>query len=389
MEADTHSKRERSLMSPVVIDADSHILEPLDLWQRYLEPRYRDRALRIETDTDGFQHWVINGKVCEYRYGVFGDMGAIGQKLEPYFTPGKVTYEEGCRLSPGGGDPHERIKVLDAEGIDKVLLYPSLGITWEQGCDDAEISAAYCRAYNNWLIDFCSACPQRLIPIAHVSMLDPGLASRELERAVKAGARGAMIRGYPSGDRPYGRPENDIFWATAQDLDVPVALHIGGNNRLTGHDLFDIKFGPGTWWVYVMFAADVQIGLISLMHGGVFERFPRLKAVLLESGCGWIGYWLDRMDETFENLGFSVSLKRPPSEYFARQCYITMEPDEKLAGAMVKHIGAGNFMWAADYPHSDGHRDAVAEVKATLADLNEVERALILGGTAERIYNLT
>ena len=86
--------------------------------------------------------WVINGKRCEYRYGVFGDMGAIGQKLERYFTPGAVTYEEGCRLSPGGTDAHECIKVLDAEGIDKVLLYPSLGITWEQGCDDADIATA-------------------------------------------------------------------------------------------------------------------------------------------------------------------------------------------------------------------------------------------------------
>ena len=236
-------------MKPLIIDADSHILEPMDLWQNYLEPRYRDQALHIETDDKGFQHWVINGKVCEYRYGVFGDMGAIGQKLEPYFTPGAVTYEEGCRLSPGGVDPHERVKVLDAEGIDKVLLYPSLGITWEQGCDSPQMSTAYCRAYNNWLIDFCSAYPDRLIPIAHVSMQDASLAAEELARAVKAGAKGAMLRAYPSGDRPYGRPENDVFWATAQDLDVPVALHIGANNRLTGHDLFDIKFGPGTWVV--------------------------------------------------------------------------------------------------------------------------------------------
>ena len=124
------------------------------------------------------------------------------------------------------------------------------------------------------------------------------------------------------------------------------------------------------------------------MHGGVFERFPRLKTVLLESGCGWIGYWLDRMDETYEHLGFSVPLKRPPSEYFVRQCYITMEPDETLACAMVEHLGADNFMWAADYPHSDGHRNAVDGVRATLAELNEPDRAKILGGTAARLYNL-
>jgi hypothetical protein len=71
----------------------------------------------------------------------------------------------------------------------------------------------------------------------------------ELTRAVKAGAKGAMLRGYPSGDRPYGHPDNDVVWAVAQDLEVPVALHIGRNSHLIGHDLFDIKFEPGTWWV--------------------------------------------------------------------------------------------------------------------------------------------
>lgn len=375
-------------MRPLVIDADSHVLEPIDLWQNYLEPEYRDRALHIEKDAKGWEQWIVNGKPYSYRHGVFGDMGAIGQELERYFTPGQVTYEEGIRLSPGGWDPHERIKVLDQEGIDKVLLYPSLGITWEGGCDDAEVANAYCRAYNNWLIDFCQPYPERLIPIAHVSLMDAKLGSEELARAVRSGAKGGMIRAYPSGDRPYGHPDNDLLWATFQELDVPVALHIGGNSNMAGRDLFDIKFGPGTWWVYVMFAADVQIGITSLFHGAVFERFPRLKVALLESGCGWIAYWLDRMDDTYEHMGFSTSLKQRPSEYFKGQCLITMDPDEKLAPDVIRHVGAQSFMWAADYPHSDGHRNAVEDVRATLKTLPEEDQRKILGGNAALSYNL-
>ena len=375
-------------MKPLVIDADSHVLEPQDLWQNYLEAQYRERALHIETDEHGFEHWVVDGKPFLYRHGVFGDMGAIGQDLEPYFTPGKVTYQEGRQLSPGGFDPHERVKVLDQEGIDKVLLYPSLGITWEGGCQDADLATAYCRAYNNWLIDFCAPYPERLVPIAHISLLDPGQGAGELARAVKAGAKGAILRGYPSGDRPYGHPDNDVFWAAAQDLDVPVGLHIGGNNHLTGHDLFDIKFGPGTWWVYVMFSVDIQIGLASLLQGGVLERFPHLKFVLLESGCGWIPYWLDRMDETFESLGFSTALKQHPSEYFKRQCMITMEPDEALATSTIKQIGAQSVMWAADYPHSDGHWNAVTAVKESLHEFSEPEQRQVLGENAAAAYKL-
>ena len=147
-----------------IIDADSHILEPSDLWQKYLEPEYRDCALRLEKDDQGWDQWVIDGKPWGYRHGVFGDMGAIGRDLEPHFTPGVVSYEEGIAFAPGGWDPRERLAVLDKEGIDKVVLYPSLGITWEGGCTDPELGDAYCRAYNNWLLDWCSEAPDPASP---------------------------------------------------------------------------------------------------------------------------------------------------------------------------------------------------------------------------------
>ena len=375
-------------MSQLVVDADSHVLEPKDLWQTYIEPRFLDRAPRIEVDSDGWEQWVIDGKPYSYRHGVFGDMGAIGKDLKRYFTPGAVTYEEGCRLSPGGWDPRERVKVLDEESIDKVLLYPSLGITWEGGCDDPELAAACCRAYNTWLIEWCIDYPDRLYPVAHASLKDPVQAALELKRTAEAGVRGAMVRAYPSGDRPYGHPDNDPFWTAAQDLNLPVALHIGGNPKMAGSDLFDVKFGAGTWWVYVMFAADTFIGLTSLFHGAVFERFPGLKTAALETGSAWVGYWLERMDETFENLKFSIPLKQRPSDYFKRQCWVTMEPDEELAITTIRHVGADNFMWAADYPHSDGQLDAVAKLKSTIEGLSTADQGKILGGNAERVYNL-
>ena len=375
-------------MGSLVVDADSHVLEPRDLWQTYIEPEYRERAPRIEDDANGWEQRVIDGKPYSYRHGVFGDMGPIGKDLERYFTPGVVTYDEGRELSPGGWDPHQRVVVLDEEGIDKVLLYPSLGITWEGGCSDPNMASAYCRAYNTWLIEWCSDYPDRLYPIAHLSLMDPIQAVLELKRAAHAGVRGAMVRAYPSGDRPYGHPDNDPFWTAAQKLDIPVALHIGGNSRMAGSDLFDIEFGAGTWWVYVMFAADTFIGLTSLFHGAVFERFPRLKTAVLETGSAWVGYWLERMDETFENLRFSTRLKQRPSDYFKRQCWITMDPDEELAIGTIRHVGADSFMWAADYPHSDGHLDAVSKLKSTIKELSKADQIKILGGNAERVYNL-
>ena len=375
-------------MQSPVIDADSHILEPIDLWQKYLEPKYQDRAMRIEKDSQGWEQWIVNGKPYSYRHGIFGDMGAIGQDLKRYFTPGQATYEEGRQLSPGGCDPHERIKVLDEEGIDTVLLYPSLGITWEGGCDDAELADAYCRAYNNWLIEWCGNYPDRLIAIAHISLMDPKAGAEELKRTVKAGAKGAMLRAYPSGDRPSGHPDNDVFWATAQELDIPVALHIGGAKELAGGEIADTRMGHNTWWNYVMFMTELQTGITSIMNGAVLERFPRLKIVLLESGCGWIAYWLSRMDETFDHTGFSTPLKQHPSEYFKRQCFITMDADEELASDMIRRVGAQSFMWAADYPHSDGHRNAAQSVRSVLKDLPQEDQARVLGDNAIEAYHL-
>ena len=371
-----------------IIDADSHILEPSDLWQKYLELEYRDRALRLEKDDKGWDQWVIDGKPWSYRHGVFGDMGAIGRDLEPHFTPGVVSYEEGIAFAPGGWDPKERLTILDKEDIDKVVLYPSLGITWEGGCTDPEMGDAYCRAYNNWLLDWCSESPDRLIPIAHVCLLDPELAAEEMKRAVAAGAKGIMLRAYPSGNRQYGDPANDRFWAQAEETGVPLALHIGGAPRMMGEELFDVKMGRSTWWIYVMFMSEVQLGFTTVMNGAVLERFPGIKMVLLESGCGWLPYWLDRMDDTFEHTGFSTALKLKPSEYFKRQCLVTMDADEELAAVSVAHVGAQSFMWAADYPHSDGHWDAVNSVRSTLKDLPEDDLNKVLGENARRIYGL-
>ena len=157
---------------------------------------------------------------------------------------------------------------------------------------------------------------------------------------------------------------------------------------MMGEELFDVKMGRSTWWIYVMFMSEVQLGFTTVMNGAVLERFPGIKMVLLESGCGWLPYWLDRMDDTFEHTGFSTALKLKPSEYFKRQCLITMDADEELAAVSVRHVGAQSIMWAADYPHSDGHWDAVNSVRSTLKDLPEDDLNKVLGENARRVYGL-
>src|SRR5262249_54294168 len=229
---------------PLVIDCDGHILEPPDLWERYLEPRHRDRAIRIRVGDDGYEYLEIAGARAQLpRQGQLGTLGGMGQRVadaarlrerarrggpQPEeirgIRPGpEATYLRGAAF--GTMDMKERIQLLDREGMDKAILYPTLGLLWEAELFDPELSAAYCRAYNRWIADFCRDSGGRLIPIAHLSLGDPGEAARELTRAVQDGCRGAFVCPFTITRVPHGDPRHDPVFAAAQDLDVPLAIH--------------------------------------------------------------------------------------------------------------------------------------------------------------------
>ena len=216
------------------IDADGHIMEPTDLWEKYLEPKYRDRALRLKIDEHGVEYLEINGKISLATYGGLAQFGGNGRpEVNAQLNmPGHPTFGESTL--PGAVDPHERIKVMDADSIDIAFLYPSLGIVWEQECDDAEIAAAYCRAYNNWMFDFCAPYPDRLKPIAHISLLDVGEAVKEARRVAKLGAKGTFLFAHPPWlhGRPFGHPDNDPYWA-----ELPRAQLASGDPRQPGREL--------------------------------------------------------------------------------------------------------------------------------------------------------
>ena len=203
------------------VDADGHILEPPDLWERYLEPKYRDRALRFVLDDDGLEELEIGGKrSLMSRRGFPSTLGAMGDPdLRAMQKDPERTY---LREAPFGSmDPNERLELLDAEGIDAAVLYTTVGLLWEAELDDPELSQAYTRAYNRWICEFCADSP-RLVPTAHLSLSDPKAAAAELERAVGEGAKGAYVAPFTHDGRPLGHPDNDPVFDAAQGLGVPV-----------------------------------------------------------------------------------------------------------------------------------------------------------------------
>ena len=204
------------------IDADGHILEPGDLWETYLEDRFKPRALRIRADQEGLEYLEIDGKKSVLTpSGALGIVGAMGDMdARP---SAERTYADNIPF--GASDPRERLELLEQENLQKALLYPSLGLLWRCEVEDAELADAYTRAYNRWIAEFCSDTDGRLVAIAQISMLDIDLAVAELERAVKDGCKGAWVPPFTHSKIPHGHADHDALWAKAQELDIPMALH--------------------------------------------------------------------------------------------------------------------------------------------------------------------
>lgn len=373
------------------VDADGHVLEPRDTWIKYLEPRYRERAIRIDHDAKGNEVLLIDGKSLEAVHGRLAALGGVEMDPAALLETGRYNYEVGC--PPGSYDPAARLAVLDAEGIDTVLLYPTIGICWEGHVQDAGLAHAYTEAYNRWLIDFCSHEPRRLIPIAHLNLLDVDLAVKEMRRARAAGCRGIYISPdmYARGRRRFDDPALDRFWATAQDLDMPIAFHVVVRDQPTTSYADPLeedgaRFGLFT---FAFLAIDVMAGFTELLTTGVLERYPRLKVAVLEAGANWISAWLDRLDHKFEVMKASTTLTMKPSEYFKRQCLVSADPDESITADVVRHVGAEYFIWASDYPHIDASMGVVHEMRERLASLPAADQRKVLGENAARFYGLT
>ena len=163
-----------------VVDADGHILEPLDLWDRYMDPNFRDRAPRIVKGGNGKERLVIEEHTVGTAQRGIGSIGAVGAR-QGVVAADTMEYKDG---KPGGFDPHKRVPDMDADGIDAAFLYPSLGL-FSGAIHDPALAAAVCRAYNRWLADYCSPYPDRLFGVAMLPMQDVGLAIAEMRFARK------------------------------------------------------------------------------------------------------------------------------------------------------------------------------------------------------------
>lgn len=330
-----------------LVSADSHIVEPPTLWTDRMEPRFRDRAPRIERGEKGDEF------VCE---GIAIPRKGIGlmATMKKYRDPDDLRFDMNGRwedVPAAAYDPLARIAELDREGIEAELIYTSLGLIMYT-IEDGDFQTACFRAFNDWLADFCSAAPRRLFGVAMIPPHSPERAVAELERCARLGLRGAMVSVDEDDDQSYSHPDYDRLWRAAAELNMPISLHVAASTesfRRTSNAFTDFSLG----FTPAMFT------IANMIFEGIFDRHPDLKVISVENDAAWPLAMLERMDDRFLRdqgwAGKSQGLAPGtiPSRVFREHVACSFMRDRT---AIVNRdiIGKGNIMWGSDYPHFDG-----------------------------------
>ena len=328
-----------------VLDSDIHVMEPADLWDRYLAPPYRGRVR-------GFYEFAL-----DMRIEVDGKvMPTVLATAERRATKEIVRTEEVYkRYVQGGWTSKLQLEAMDQEGVDVAVIYPSRGLCGVaiDGMDP-KLASAIAKAYNNWLYDFCREDPQRLLAAGMLNPFDIDDALVEARRCVKElGFKAMFLRPDLVNGRNWYEPYYEPLWATLEELDVPLGFHESQGPLLP--QVGD-RFGSNAMLRHTASHPFEQaLALMAFCGGGILARHPKLRVGFLEGNCSWVPFVLWRLDEHWARLGgvYAPELKMAPTEYFKRQCFVSVECDEEPAKYVIDWLGDNQIVFSTDFPHPD------------------------------------
>jgi uncharacterized protein len=357
-----------------VADSDMHVMEPADLWQRYMEPAFAHAAPIGTTE-------MVRDMRVRVKNHLMLRMGAVRPNpggASPWSPAQDSAY---AAAEARGWDAVSQLRAMDDEGLDMAVLFPSRGLfvlgldsVRQVGYDGLEddYAAAIARAYNNWLRDFCDEDPTRLYGAGLLAPHGPELAAQEVRRCVEElGFKTVFMHPGCVDRRPWHDPAYDPIWAECERLGVPVSFHGGGQTYLKPDYALEVFDKLMMWHVFNQ-PLGIMAVVVSLTSGGVLQKFPNLKVGLLEGNCGWAPWLMQRLDEHWEWVGAmdAPDLEKPPSEFFRSNCYVSCEADEETVKYYVDWFGDDNVVFSTDYPHGDSKypHSVTAFMKLPLSD---------------------
>jgi predicted TIM-barrel fold metal-dependent hydrolase len=364
-----------------LISADSHVLEPPDLFHR-LPAHLRSRAPKLGS-VNGYDAWMVEGSEPV----PLPPTAASGSGYQRFnLNHRKDTPLTFADVLPGLYDPVERLRAQDADSVHAEVLYPSARL-WEAITllDDRDLKLACVQSYNDWIAQFCARSPDRLIGLGKIPSTTCQDARDELIRCVEElNLRGAILDTWPSGSAVAGNADDDPFWDAVDDKKVPVSLHYAvGRGKTT---LPPSGIAPGL-------KPPMADAALPLVAAGVFDRFPQVKLVFAHGNAGWAFHWLEFMDINYVRHRHLDEYAMPdpdaiPSEYIRRYSWFVFHQDRSAVKNRNK-LGAAHLMWGSHFPYEDANWPDDREQAMRVTDEVPVEdRQSLLAGNVARLYRL-
>ena len=369
-----------------VIDADAHMQEPGDLWDKYVEASYWERRPKVEA----MEHRIY------FKYAESELFPKTGLPTGVWKKRPQKMFE---RMPEKYGQAYDnywsaesRLVDMEKYGWDKMVCIPGIGAApLGQQDRDPNLMWALARAYHNWAHDFCSADPTKLKLVANLPTYDIENTVTETRRAVADLGAVTVMMPKPQPGKFWHEPEYDSFWDLIEELDVPLSFHGVGScaphagSRYSGQEgaMFALQHAIG-------FPMENMISLGHIMYTGILDKHPNLRCSFLEGNAGWVPFWLGRLDDHAVGrqsvFWDDNNLTMTPSEYFKRNIWVACDGDEVGLAAVLDLIGDDNFVWNTDYPHSDAPDPDKALPELLEQPISEESKRKILWDNPVRLF---
>ncbi len=383
-----------------VFDADNHLYETQDALTKFLPERYRGAIDYV--DVRGRTKIVVRGRISEYIPNPTFEVVARPGAQEDYFRHGnpegksrREIFGEPMRSIPAFREPAPRVALMDEQGIDRALMFPTLASLIEERLrDDVELTHAAIHALNQWMHEtWTFNYEDRIFAVPVITLPIVERAIEELEWVVERGARAVLIRPAPvpgyRGPRSFGLPEFDPFWRKAVEADVLVALHSSDSgyerytNEWMGSDSEMLPFQPQAFRMLAQWR-PVEDAVSALICHGALSRFPRLKVAVIENGSSWVEPLLRNLADVYKKM--PQDFLEDPIEVFRRSIHISPFWEEDL-GALAGLIGDERVLFGSDYPHPEGLAEPATYVDQLAGVADETVRK-IMGGNLARLMDV-
>jgi predicted TIM-barrel fold metal-dependent hydrolase len=383
-----------------IFDADNHLYETQDAFTRHLPDRYKGAIDYV--DVRGRTKIVVRGQISNYIPNPTFEVVARPGAMEEYFRVGnpdgkdrRAIFGEPMRSIPAFREPAARVELMDEQGLDRTLLFPTLASLLEERMkDDPELTHAVIHSLNEWIYDTWQFnYEDRIFSTPVITLPIVERAIEELEWVVERGARVVLVRPAPvpgyRGPRSFGLPEFDPFWEKVVEANILVALHSSDSgydrfaNEWTGADSEMLPFKPQAFGMLSAWR-PVEDAVSALVCHGALSRFPQLKVAVIENGSSWVETLLKNMADVYKKM--PQDFMEDPVAVFKRQIHISPFWEEDL-GALAELVGEDRVLFGSDFPHPEGLADPVSYLDELAGVPDETVRK-IMGGNLGRLMNV-